>query len=183
MPVDEHAVFEVPAHGLGEHGFFKIAAFTDQIVDVVPVRHPGDVLLDDRTIVEDRRRIVRGRPDQFHAARRRLMIGLAAGKRGQKRVVDVDDRRSAFFQKVRREHLHVACEHHQIDPQFAQPRQLTGLGGGLVGGRHRDEMKRQTIGRSRRREIGMIGNHGDKVARKVTGPVPQHEIVETVIKL
>ena len=52
VPIQQHAVFDVPADGAGEHNFFKIAAFLNEIIHRVAVGDARNVLLDNRAIVE-----------------------------------------------------------------------------------------------------------------------------------
>ena len=49
-----------------------------------------DVLVDDRPLVEVARYVVRGGPNQLHAALVRLVIGPRALEAGQEGMVDVD---------------------------------------------------------------------------------------------
>ena len=55
------------------------------------MRNADDVLLDDRSVVENFGDVVAGGADQLHAALERLLVRLAPDERRQKRVVDVDD--------------------------------------------------------------------------------------------
>src|SRR5690606_40209874 len=50
----------------------------------------------------------------------RLVIGLRARERGQERVVDVDGASVPFLREFRRQHLHVARQHQQVDALVAQ---------------------------------------------------------------
>src|SRR3990172_9917413 len=91
VAVHEHAVAEVQVDGAGEHDLLEIAALAHQVVDGVAVADSGDVLLDDRSLVQLRRGVVRRRADDLHAAFVRLVVWACAGERGQELVVDVDD--------------------------------------------------------------------------------------------
>ena len=55
------------------------------------MRNAHYVLLDDRSVVEHFRDVVAGGADQFHPAIERLLVRLAADKRGQKRMMNIDD--------------------------------------------------------------------------------------------
>ncbi len=78
-------------HRRGQHLALDVAPLADEILHFVPVRDPRDVLRDDRPLIQIRRHIVRGRPDDFDPARLRLVVRLRPYERGQEGVVDVDD--------------------------------------------------------------------------------------------
>src|SRR5215475_12556950 len=48
VAVEQNAVFHVPAHGPGQDHLFQIAAFLDQVFDVVFVCDADDTLFDNR---------------------------------------------------------------------------------------------------------------------------------------
>ena len=73
------------------------------------------VLLDDRALVEVGRDEVRRRADQLHAAGVRLLVGVRALEAGQERVVDVDRAAREPLAQRRRQDLHVAREHDELD--------------------------------------------------------------------
>jgi len=72
-------------------------------------------LLDDRTFVEIGRHIMRRRAYQLHAAVERLVIRLGALEAGQERVVDIDRPPGQLLTQARRQDLHIARQHDQID--------------------------------------------------------------------
>src|SRR5205823_6883434 len=90
LPVQEHAVLEVIFHRPRQCLALDVAAERDQIIDAHLVIDARDFLLDDRSFVELRRHVMRGRADQLHAALVRLMVRLGAAKARQERVMDVD---------------------------------------------------------------------------------------------
>ena len=55
------------------------------------MRNAHHVLLDDRSVVEHFRDVMAGGADQFHAAIESLLVRLAADKRGQKRMMNIDN--------------------------------------------------------------------------------------------
>src|SRR5580698_200301 len=61
VPVEENPVVDVPAHRAGEHNFFKIAPFLQQVVERITVRDANHVLLDDRAVVEHLGDVMAGR--------------------------------------------------------------------------------------------------------------------------
>src|SRR5208283_1053110 len=68
VPVHEYAVIDMQAHCAREHDLLEITAFSDEVVDGLPVRYAGDVLFDDRTFVQLCSRVMGGRPDELHSA-------------------------------------------------------------------------------------------------------------------
>src|SRR5690606_30157923 len=52
VPVNQHAAFQVPAHRLGEHQLFEVAAFAHEVVHAVTMRHARDILVNDRAFIE-----------------------------------------------------------------------------------------------------------------------------------
>jgi hypothetical protein len=73
-----------------------------------------DVLVDDRSLVEVARHIMRGGADQLHAALVRLVIRTRALEARQERVVDVDATAGEFCRQVVGQDLHIAGQHHEI---------------------------------------------------------------------
>ena len=65
IAVKKNAIFDVPAHGAGEHDLLEVAAFADKIVDGVAVRDADYVLLNDGAVVKDFSDVVAGGADQF----------------------------------------------------------------------------------------------------------------------
>src|SRR5580700_6554282 len=65
IAVAQDAMFEVPHYTARQHRALQIAAFFDQILNLVPMRNADYILFDDRTVIERRRDIVAGGADQF----------------------------------------------------------------------------------------------------------------------
>ena len=63
VSIEKHAILQVSADTARKHNFFQVAAFLQQVVQGVPVRDAGDVLLDDGAIVQDFGDVVAGRAD------------------------------------------------------------------------------------------------------------------------
>ena len=78
-------------HGSGQHLALELAPLLNELVYVVFVADPTDVLLDDGALVELFGDIVRRRADDFDAALEGLMIRARADERRQERVMNVDD--------------------------------------------------------------------------------------------
>ncbi len=82
VAVDDDAIFEVPADGLGEDDFLEVAAEALEVFHVVTVGDVADVLGDDGAFIEDRGDVMRGGADNFHAASVGLMVGFGPGEGG-----------------------------------------------------------------------------------------------------
>jgi len=89
--VQHHAAFEVIFDTARQNAGFDIAPGGDEIIGRHCVADAFGFLFDDRALVEVRRDIVRGRPDQFHPAFISLMIGFGPLEGRQERVVNIDD--------------------------------------------------------------------------------------------
>src|SRR3954447_17965364 len=85
LAVTEDAPLEVPLHGAGEDDALEIAAFGDQFLDLVAVRHAGDVLPDDGAVIENHRHVGAGCADQFHSPLDRGVIRARSDEGGKER--------------------------------------------------------------------------------------------------
>src|SRR5215475_962106 len=72
--VEQDAVLGVPAYGAGEGDPLGVAADGREVLRTVGMVDPGDLLLDDRALVQVGRHVVRGRADQLDAVRVRLVV-------------------------------------------------------------------------------------------------------------
>src|SRR4051812_45089984 len=88
--VQDNAVIEMVADRARQHAAFDIAALAHEIFGRVGVTYTLDILFDDRTFIERRGHVMRGRANELHAALMRLMVGLRTFESRQKRMVDVD---------------------------------------------------------------------------------------------
>ena len=73
----------MPAHRTGERDPLGVAADGREILRAVRVVDPGDLLLDDRALVQVGRHVVGGRADQLHAVRVRLVVRPGSLEAGQ----------------------------------------------------------------------------------------------------
>src|SRR5450755_1026767 len=125
VSIEQNAVFHMPANSARQHDFFQIAALLDQIVDGVAMVDADDVLLDDGAVVEYLGNVVGGSADQLYAALERLVVGLGADERGQKRVMNIDQVLGAQGgDELVRKHLHVARQDDQTALVLADQRDL-----------------------------------------------------------
>jgi len=58
--VNQDAVFQVPAHGPGEHDLLQVAALAHHVLNRIAIGNAHQVLLDDRTLIQTRGDIVAG---------------------------------------------------------------------------------------------------------------------------
>src|SRR5262245_60535432 len=76
VAVEHDAAFEVKSDGAGQNPAFDVTPGGNEVVSRHRMRHPFGFLLDDRSFIEIRRHVMRGRADQLHAALMRLMVGF-----------------------------------------------------------------------------------------------------------
>ena len=69
----------------------QIPSFSHQIAHRIFVRNSNHILLDDGTVVQPLRDVMAGGADDFHPVFISLLIWIAADKRRQKRVVNIDN--------------------------------------------------------------------------------------------
>ena len=112
-----------------------------------------------------------------------LVVGPPAGERREKRVVDVDHRRSEFLQEIGGEDLHVSREHDQLHAPFAQECELLRLGLRLGRRGHRDVNEAEAVTRGHGREVRVIAHDRHHVARKIPRLPAQHQIVKAMVRL
>jgi hypothetical protein len=78
------------AQGSRQHAPLDVAPLAHEIIGGVAMADALDVLVDDRTLVEVARDVMRGGADQLDPALVRLVVGACALEARQERVVDVD---------------------------------------------------------------------------------------------
>jgi hypothetical protein len=49
----------------GQHGLFDITSLHDQVLHLIPMRDPRDILFNDRAVVQGRGDVVAGAADHF----------------------------------------------------------------------------------------------------------------------
>ena len=125
-------MLDVKAYRPRENDGLDIASDGHEIVRRKGMIHPGDVLLDDRPLVEFRRHIMRRRADQLHAPRMGLMIRLGSLEARQERMMNVDQAAFKLAAEIGRQDLHVARENDKVDAlsldKIEQPGFLARLG-------------------------------------------------------
>ena len=117
----------------------------------------GDVLFDDRALVEIGCHVVRGRADQLHAAIEGLLIGPRALESRQERVVDVDRSAGQRGARLVGEDLHVPGQHDEMDAQrFDQRRAAAASASAFDAGAHRDVVERHAVGLHQPLEVRVV---------------------------
>ena len=120
VPVNQNPILNMRAHGAREDDFFQVASFADQIFDRVAMRDADDVLLEDRSVVEQLGDVVAGRSDLLHAAFEGLMVRSGAHERRQKGMMDVDNALLIPVHEFVGQDLHIAREHYEVRPTFVK---------------------------------------------------------------
>ena len=184
MAVQQDAVLDKPLHRARQHHAFDIAANRSQGIRVHRMIDPLDALLDDRPLVEVAGDEMRRRADQLDAAVMRLVIRLGALEAGQEGMVDIDCPAAQGFAHFRRENLHVARQHHQVDivglDDFHHALFLDALGLGRGARRQRQMMERNVVTRRQLVEIRMVGNDGRDFHRQQAALVAEQQVIEAV---
>src|SRR5699024_12858748 len=85
VSVHEPPTLRMPGHGSGQNGGFDALSALNEVRDRPIVVDPGDILFDDRTLVEVAGDVVSGGADDLHTAGMGLMIGLGPLEAGQER--------------------------------------------------------------------------------------------------
>ena len=97
VPIEKYPLLDLQFDGLRQGLRLGIAADRYQCVGAISVVHVLNGLRDDRTFIQVRRHVVRGRTDQLNATRMRLMLGLGTLKAREEGVMDVNSRALQFF--------------------------------------------------------------------------------------
>ena len=144
--------------------------------------HAGDVLRDDRPLVEVGGGVVGGRADHLHPPLVGLVVGLGADERRQQRVVDVDDLVRVARHELLAEHLHVAGQHQQLDARLVGERDDLRLLGGLVTGHDRQVVERHPEERAGLGVVGVVAHDEGDVGVQLAG-APAGQQVEQAVRL
>src|SRR5690606_2037720 len=108
----------------------------------IMVSHTSDVLLDNRIGVQLFRYIMAGRTDYLYSSLVCSMVGLSTNKRGQKRVVDVNNPMGKMTYKIWTENLHVPRQNHKLDLVLLVKVQLAVFLFGFICSRYWEMMER-----------------------------------------
>ncbi len=91
-----------------QHYGLQVASLAGQILDRISMTYPGNILVNDRSLVQFLGRIMSGGTDQFDSSPVGLDVGPATRKRGQEGMMDVNDPVAVAIDYPRTQHLHVA---------------------------------------------------------------------------
>jgi hypothetical protein len=171
----------VPAYSAREHDAFQVTSLLDKVVYLVAVRYTGDVLLDDRPLVQLLRDVVAGGPNQFYAALECGMIGLGAGKSGKKGVVDVDDSFRKTTYELRRQNLHVAGQDDEINVTILEQVDLPRFHLEFVRGGKREMVEGNTVESSQGLCVWMIADDEGYIARQFSNLVSVQQVNQTML--
>ena len=145
--------------------------------------HAGDVLFDDRTFIEVARDVVRRRADDLDPARVRLVVWLGALEAGKEAVVDVDRPAGQRIAQRRREDLHVARQHDQVDPFALDQVDDAVLLLFAVFGGDRQVVEGDAVRLGERREVGVVGRDAGDLHRQLPAVHAEQQVVEAVTLL
>ncbi len=165
----------MPPDRPGQDRLFQILSLSNQVLQIIPVGDPGDVLLDDRPLIELLRHVMGGGPDHLHPAREGLLVGLSPDEGRQEAVMDIDDRAGIGSKKSAREDLHISGQHDEIHPvpkQREDPILLRALR--LGGDRHRVIFDSESLDGFL--QIRMVTDHQRDLDRQLAGLPPPEQI-------
>lgn len=181
--VNENPVGEMPADTAGKGEPFAVAAESQEIRCAVKMLHPGDLLIDNRSLVEIRGDVVTGCTDKLHAAFEGSLVRICPDERREEGVVNIHHLARPSRAELWRNNLHIARKHHKIRPCLP-PQHLNLLKGGLLRiGRYRNVVERDPLTLHHLTEVFVIGDHTGDIERQLPRtPAPQ-QICEAVAKL
>ncbi len=171
---------QVPADCPRQHQPLKIAPLLDQPVDLIALRNPGYILLDDRSLIECRGHIVTGCSNQLDAARKGGVVWLGSGKGGQKGVMHVDNSLGIRLHKFRRQHLHIAGQNYRVNLVRGQQFQLLLFYIFLRCRSHRPIVKWDTVKLRQRPCVLMIADDQRQVAVELFGFVAMEQVCQAM---
>src|SRR5581483_8649461 len=114
IAVHKNAIFDVRSDRAGENNFLEIAAFTDQVLDSVAMRHADDILFNDGPVIENFGDIVARGADQLHATLKCLVVRTGAHECREERMMDVNDPLRIAVNELIGENLHVPGQDHKV---------------------------------------------------------------------
>src|SRR5579862_3702967 len=183
IAVKQDAVLHVGANGSRKDNLFQITTFANKVFDGVAMRDSNHVLLDDWTIVENLGDVVARGTDQLNAALKGLMIRPRSDESGKKGMVDVDDALRITVDKVIRQNLHVACQHHEVRLVLVDEGLNPGLGQGFILFRHADDFVGNFVEIGDGLVVRMVGDDEWNVAGKFSALLAVKQVDQAVIIL
>jgi O-acetylserine/cysteine efflux transporter len=178
--VEQYPVVGVPADSAAEGEALGVPADRGQLGRAVRVVDPGDLLLDDRPLVEVRGGVVRGGADELDPARVRLVVRPRALEAGQERVVDVDDPAGQLAAERVAQHLHVAGQDDEVGPVVPDQRQKLVLLRGPGVRPDREMVVVDSVGLGQRPQIRVVRGHRRDLDAELAGLLPEQKVVQAV---
>jgi probable blue pigment (indigoidine) exporter len=178
---EEDTALGVGGDRTGQDDTLEVAADDAEVVGAVGMGHPRRVLVDDRALVEPGGHVVGGRPDHLHAPFPRLVVRPGAPEPGEEGVVDVDDPPRKRIAHRRRQHLHVAGEHHQLDLLLGDQGEQRGVGGVTGLGGDREVVEGHAVALGERAEVRVVRPDGDDVDRQLARPPAVQQVEQAVV--
>jgi len=183
VAVEEHTPFSIPLNGSSKHLALNIGTLVDELLGAHAVVDAGNTLLDYRALIQIGCDKMRRGANDLDAALVGLVVGLRALERGQEAVVNIDDAARHSLTEHRAEHLHVACQHNELNVVFLDQLQhlrlLLCLG--LLG--NRQVMELDAVASSQRREVGMVGHDQRNLYGQLARLRAKQQVVETMADL
>jgi O-acetylserine/cysteine efflux transporter len=180
VAVEQDPVVGVPADGPGQGEALGVTADGHQLGRAVRVVDPGHLLLDDRPLVQVGRDVVRGRADQLHPARVRLVVRPRALEAGQEGVVDVDDPPGQLPAERLGQHLHVAGQHDEVGPVVLDQGEDLVLLRGPGFRPDRQVVVVNAVGLGQRPQIRVVRGDRHDVDAELPRPLPEQQVVQAV---
>mmetsp|Transcript_21417 Transcript_21417/g.36798 ORF Transcript_21417/g.36798 Transcript_21417/m.36798 type:complete len:205 (-) Transcript_21417:258-872(-) len=166
-----------------QHLPFQHPSLGQQILHGIPVRDPRHVLLDDGTLVQALRGVMRGGSHQLDAPRVGAVVGLGSDEGGQEAVVDVDGRVSVLAAEFVRDDLHVPREDDEVHSERLHQSDFLVFLLSLVVLGDWEYLVAYAKVSGNVAQLVMIGNYEGDVAGKLAGLVSQQEFPYDVIVL
>jgi hypothetical protein len=170
-------------HSCGEHVAFDVATGVSQLLGAQAVVDPDDVLLNDGALVKIASDEVGSGTNNLHATIMGLVIGFRALEGRQEAVVDVDDAPGHNFAQLRRQNLHIACQHNQINVVLTHQLQHLSLLLGLGIGSDGEVDEGDVIGGRESREVGVVGDDQGHLDVQLTVGLAEKEVIKTMSDL
>ena len=168
------------ADGLGEDAALHVLAERYHVGRGVGVGDAGDVLLDNRTLVEVGGHVVGGRADQLDAAIMSLRVGTRALEGGQEGVVDVDDAALHGAADLVGEDLHVARQDDELNVLGGDQVEELALRLSLRALRDGDVEEGDAVELGDGRQVRVVANDRDHVDGQALRLLAVQEVCEAV---
>ena len=120
VAVNEDAVLDMVSNPTRQREALAVAAEADQILGLVVVLHAGNLLFNDRPLIQILGGVVAGGADELHPAFESAAIRIRTNECWQEGVVDIDDAPGEFAADRIGEDLHEAREDDEFGTEIAE---------------------------------------------------------------